>query len=70
MGIPIPQGLTPEQIAACDSFSQAVWGKPLFDREPSHSGRHGWDCEFCWEALKKSRPKPSPAQPWELQEAA
>ena len=66
MGIPVPHGLTEEEIAAVDSFSMKVWGKPLFDRKPSHSGRHGWSCEFCAVELEKLRPKPAPAQPWNV----
>lgn len=67
MGIPVPQGLTDEEIDACDRFSQAIWGKPLFDRQPSHNGRHGLLCEPCrLESVKQreKRTRPAPAQPW------
>lgn len=69
MGIPVPSGLAEEEIEACDRFSRAIWGKPLFDREPSHSGRHGWSCEMCWDELKKreaerARREQAKHQPW------
>lgn len=65
MGIPIPSHLTPTEADACDAFSQAVWGQPLFDRQPSHNGRHGWSCDFCSVVLRRERKQPA-RQPWEL----
>lgn len=65
MGIPQPARLTATEADACDNFSQAIWGKPLFDRQPSHNGRHGWSCDFCSVELSRERKIPAP-QPWEL----
>lgn len=66
MGIPVPAGLTPDEIDACDRFSLKVWGKPLFDREPSHNGRHGHGCEFCAPVLAElEKPAQPVRQPWE-----
>lgn len=68
MGISIPQGLTPEQIKACDSFGMKVFGEPLFDHKPFHDGRHGLLCEPCRLELVRQaeeRTKPAPAQPWQ-----
>ena len=70
MGIPVPSKLTPAETDACDRFSQAIWGKPLFDREPSHNGRHGLGCEYCLPVLvAQERVEPAP-QPWELRAVA
>lgn len=55
MGIPVPSGLTPEETDACDRFSLLVWGTLLFDRQPSHNGRHGYECEFCSPVLEQQR---------------
>lgn len=74
MGIPVPQRLTPEQADACERFSLAVWGVLLFDREPSHNGRHGYACPDCLPILAERDTElervRSIAQPWELREAA
>lgn len=74
MGIPVPSRLTPAEVDACDRFSVLVWGKLLFDREPSHNGRHGYACEHCWEYLKAFEDaleaRKSPPQPWEHARAA
>jgi hypothetical protein len=75
MGIPVPSRMTPEEIDAADRFSLLVWGKVLFDREPSHNGRHGYTCEFCVSALEEQRvaaeERLQPVrQPWELRMAA
>lgn len=70
MGIPVPAQLTPEQVDACDRFSVLVWGKLLFDREPSHNGRHGLLCEHCWPILAANERQPPAPQPWELPQAA
>jgi hypothetical protein len=70
----VPSRLTPEQIDACERFSLAVWGVPMFDRETSHNGRHGFTCELCAPVLaeleaERERVRAIP-QPWDLQEAA
>jgi hypothetical protein len=71
MGIPIPTNLTAEQVEACERFSVLVWGKLLFDREPSHNGRHGYGCEYCHPILAEHEARQNVApQPWELPQAA
>lgn len=69
MGIPVPQRLTADEIEACERFSLVVWGKGLFDYEPSHDGRHGYGCNGCLEHLsardaESARVRRIP-QPWE-----
>jgi hypothetical protein len=71
MGIPVPAGLTPEEVDDCDRFSLLVFGTLLFDREPSHNGRHGYGCEFCHSVLAELEQAARPVrQPWEAREAA
>ena len=71
MGIPVPSQLTPDQVDACDRFSLIVFGSLLFDRAPSHNGRHGYGCEFCLPVLVELERAARPVrQPWELKEAA
>lgn len=74
MGIPVPSRLTDEQIDACERFSLAVWGVLMFDREPSHNGRHGYACALCAPVLAERDAERDRvrhiAQPWELREAA
>ena len=74
MGIPVPSRLTADEIDACERFSLAVWGVVMFDREPSHNGRHGYGCEFCLDHLRErdaelERVRAIP-QPWDARAAA
>lgn len=70
MGIPVPERLTHDEITACERFSLAVWGQPLFEHEPSHNGRHGYACPGCLETLRSRDAERervhSIHQPWEL----
>lgn len=67
MGIPVPARLNREQINACERFSLAVWGVPMFDREPSHNGRHGHGCTFCAPILAAAEHAPARIrQPWDV----
>lgn len=73
MGIPVPSGMSDEQILSCERFSLLVWGKTLFEYEPSHNGRHGYACEECVAALEArdaelERIRAIP-QPWEAKAA-
>lgn len=70
MGIPVPAHLTPSQVDACERFSVIVWGRLLFDREPSHNGRHGYSCEYCLPLLARNEPRTAAPQPWEMPQAA
>jgi hypothetical protein len=73
VGIPIPSGLTAEQIDSCERFSLAVFGSLMFDRSPSHNGRHGYACELCLPVLAERDAElervRSIAQPWEAKAA-
>jgi hypothetical protein len=70
VGVPVPSRLTREQIIACERFSLAVFGAPMFDREPSHNGRHGYGCEHCLPLLRERDAELERVheirQPWEL----
>jgi hypothetical protein len=74
MGIPVPSRLTPDEIDACERFSLAVWGVLLFDREPSHNGRHGHTCPACSLVLADCEAEADRLhgirQPWDCREAA
>jgi hypothetical protein len=67
LGIPVPAGLTADEIAAIERFSVCVWGRTLFDHEPSHNGRHGWNCPACVPVLedRRLRLERKISQPWD-----
>lgn len=64
MGIPQPSGLTLEQVASCNRFSEALWGEPMFTG-PRCDGRHSWNCLLCSEVLRSEELSEPAPQPWE-----
>ena len=73
MSVPLVQGLTLEQIRACESFSLAVFGGQFFDYMPTHHGQHlkSFNAPPCLRCLEYVEMNPLPApepvrQPWQL----
>jgi hypothetical protein len=85
VSVPLVQGLSVEQIRACERFALKVWGTGFFDYSPTHHGQHkGYSappCPDCKAYLKAERARElerreeawrvnNITQPWQARTAA